>query len=908
MGDPSRTASLQPEPQAPDPPAAAQQPAPAAAVRVAVGAAGDDQRARRALAESEARFALLAELADDIISVHAPDGAFRYASPAARALLGVDPAALAGRQAYDLVHPDDAPALRAAHAAILQAGAPAPPPVAFRFRRADGGYVWLETAGRAARDPDTGEVRDLFCISRDITARRRADAELRQRETWLRLALDAARAGLLEWDLATGRLWWSDAVFRMLGMAPGEAQPTCELWMSRVHPDDRARLDAEMRAALAGAASAHVEYRVLLPDGEVRWMKGDAAFVGHEGDPPGHPGRLLGLQTDVTALRRLAADEHEARRRAEDAALRTARLQSITAALSRALPRREVLDVIVGEAVAALGATAGGVLELAAGGRELVLLHAVGFPAEITERFARFSADLPVPVRDVVRTEEPVFLQSAAEWTARYPQPPLSAGEGGDGAWAALPLRVEGRLTGAFTLTFAAPRPFAPDDREFMLAIAAQCAQALERTRLYEAERASREAAERAAVRTLRLQALTAALAGAATADEVSAVVLQQGVPAFGAHSGAVMLLSDDGAELQLAGWTDLPREMVRAWERVPVRHDVPAGRVAATGKPLVLGSHEEWGREFPHLAPAFRAAGLEGSAGMPLEVEGRMVGVLSFYFRDARAVSAGEQALMRAFAGQAAQALERARLHEAERRARAEAEAANRAKSEFLAVMSHELRTPLNAIGGYADLMLAGVQGPLPEGYEAYVRRIVASQQHLLELISAVLNFARLEAGQITYAIDDVGLAELLATLAPMVEPQARARGLSLTVEPCEPSLAARADAGKTAQVLLNLLSNAVKYTDQGGRVTVSAAAAGDRVEVRVADTGAGIPPDRLEVIFEPFVQLDTRLTRRSDGVGLGLAISRELARAMGGDLTAESAPGQGSTFVLRLPRAGEG
>jgi PAS domain S-box-containing protein len=237
----------------------------------------------------------------------------------------------------------------------------------------------------------------------------------------------------------------------------------------------------------------------------------------------------------------------------------------------------------------------------------------------------------------------------------------------------------------------------------------------------------------------------------------------------------------------------------------------------------------------------------------------------------------------------------------------RLSAEEANRAKSTFLAVMSHELRTPLNAIAGYVQLLELGIHGPVTDEQRVALERITRSQRHLLRLINDVLNLARIEAGRVDYAAEDVDLAAAAAAVTPMVEPQLAARDVALSVD-VPPGLVARADGDKVQQVLLNLLGNAAKFTDPGGRVTLEAAAGEDgaRVLVRVADTGVGIAPERLAAVFEPFVQVDTSRTRSAQGSGLGLAISRDLARGMGGDLTAESAPGVGSTFTLALPRAG--
>ena len=242
-------------------------------------------------------------------------------------------------------------------------------------------------------------------------------------------------------------------------------------------------------------------------------------------------------------------------------------------------------------------------------------------------------------------------------------------------------------------------------------------------------------------------------------------------------------------------------------------------------------------------------------------------------------------------------------RTEEAER-ARAAADEANAAKSAFLATMSHELRTPLNAIAGYAQLMEMGIQGPLTDAQREYLEKIRRNQTHLLGLINDVLNFAKIEAGQVQYDIADVPVDAALAAVEALIEPQLAAKALRYTYRRGDPAVAVRADRERMEQIVLNLLSNAIKFTDPGGTVVLEWEADRARVHVRVRDTGRGIPPDKLASIFEPFVQVDPALTRSSEGTGLGLAISRDLARAMRGDLTVQSAEGGGSTFTLTLPR----
>ena len=246
----------------------------------------------------------------------------------------------------------------------------------------------------------------------------------------------------------------------------------------------------------------------------------------------------------------------------------------------------------------------------------------------------------------------------------------------------------------------------------------------------------------------------------------------------------------------------------------------------------------------------------------------------------------------------------EREALLAAAERARAEAESANRAKSEFLAMMSHELRTPLNAIAGYVQLLDMGLRGPVTDEQRTDLARIDSSQRHLLGVINDILNVARLAAGRLHSRRDVVDVGEALAAIEALVGPQLRAKAMQYNLV-CPAPPRAVADREKLQQVVLNLVSNAVKFTDPGGRVTLECEAAGERVVIRVRDTGRGIPADKLEDIFEPFVRVEREYTRSSEGTGLGLAIGRELSRGMGGDLTAESEPGVGSTFTLTLPRA---
>ena len=237
-----------------------------------------------------------------------------------------------------------------------------------------------------------------------------------------------------------------------------------------------------------------------------------------------------------------------------------------------------------------------------------------------------------------------------------------------------------------------------------------------------------------------------------------------------------------------------------------------------------------------------------------------------------------------------------------------AEAEAANRAKSAFLAVMSHELRTPLNAIMGYTQLLEMGLHGPVTDAQREALHRIDTNQARLLSLVTQILDYARLESGQLRLDVIEVVASALLDGVKDAVTPQMRAKGLRFECcRGCDGELV-RADRQRAQQILLNLVSNAVKFTDPDGAIRISCERVDDRVAIHVRDTGCGIPADKLESVFEPFVQVEQELTRTAEGAGLGLAISRDLAKAIGGDLTVESTPGRGSTFTLWLPLARRG
>ena len=290
----------------------------------------------------------------------------------------------------------------------------------------------------------------------------------------------------------------------------------------------------------------------------------------------------------------------------------------------------------------------------------------------------------------------------------------------------------------------------------------------------------------------------------------------------------------------------------------------------------------------------------------VPLAVRGSVIGTITFVApKNDPEFSSDEHRLASDIADLCALALDHARLYREARVLREVADEANRAKSTFLGHMTHELMTPLNAIGGYVSLLEMGLRGPLTPEQLVDLSRIRLNQAHLVTLISEALAQARSDRGRLQYRFSEVSVPATLREVVSMLQSAVDERHLTLTLLFGSGDEIVWADAVRLRQIVLNLVMNAIKYgTAPGGTITIQSSPATTTVAIHVTDDGAGIPEEKLEAIFDPFVQLPNGLADRRGGVGLGLAISRDLARAMNGDLTASSTVGAGSRFTLELPR----
>jgi PAS domain S-box-containing protein len=739
-------------------------------------------------------------------------------------------------------------------------------------------------------------LRTLLSELHDLRARSERDRGL------VDALLEQTTHGVITCDPA-GHLTLNRAAERIWG-GPGPAVSGVAEWgrYHAFHPDGRpfAPEDWSMARALRSGEPVAPEYVTLERFDGTRAiiLAGAAPIRGRDGELQG----AIGVFADVTELKRAEETALALERRSAE---RARRLLEVTAALSNALTRDDVAAAVVDGGRAAVDAFDGSLWLLDDARRELRPVHAAPYSAAFVTRVGAIPVDLPagtMPAADVVTRGDPIWISSRAELAAAYPgldeTEPYRALR--DFAFACLPMTVEGRCIGVLAFSFGAARRFEEGERGFLLVLARHSAQALERARLYEAERRARAEAEAANARSAFLSEASALLASSLDHEATLASVARLAVPRIA--DWCAVDLADEfwrGAPSAIVAHSD-PEQVERARElqrRLPVdlgaRHWVP--EVLRTGRPEL---YPELGEEAlaaladsPERLAAVRELRVRSAMVVPMRARGRILGAITFV--SARPGRHGPADLQMAehLARRAGLAIDNALLYR-------QAQEAVRAREEVLAFVSHDLKNPLSAVRMSAVLLeRAGVD----RAQGRYVSTIRRSAERMDRLIHDLLDLSSLEAGRFRVERRPVDAPSLLADAAAFAQPLGVEKGVRVEVEVEPGTPPALADRDRVLQVLSNLVGNAIAFTPAGGRVTLRCSGRAGAVLFAVADTGQGIAEADRPRVFDRFWKShDSR-----QGSGLGLAIARGIVEAHGGRIWFESRPGGGTIFHFELAAA---
>jgi signal transduction histidine kinase/ActR/RegA family two-component response regulator len=596
---------------------------------------------------------------------------------------------------------------------------------------------------------------------------------------------------------------------------------------------------------------------------------------------------------------------------AERAARQAHRLAQSTAALGQVRTSAEAIEATIQEPLHWLGGDAGVLFLLGDDRTQLTVARAVGYDINLGESWRLDAFGTDSPVAECVKRLVSVVIESAAhvkpEHAAWWNHRPWRTHQ----ASLLFPILVDRRPVALLQIDFTSPREFTADDHEYINTLVARAAGVLDRTWWHESnerarvdaeslkERADAELVERQkteqalrasetryralATRTTRLHALTSSLSEAATVKDVAQAIVEQAHIIVGASEGSLELISDDTIEREPGLCST----------------EVLNGR-----RPVFVSSIVDLQDKFWGSASFAADRGFSSIAALPLLVEGKPIGVLEFHFAAPVNFDEEYQGLLVSVAQHCTQALYRARLYEQAQRARADAEAANRLKDEFVSTVSHELRTPLNAILGWASMLRTGsvAADVVPQALDSVHRNAMRQAK----LVDDLLDFSRMASGRIALDLESVEARSLIRGVVESIGPLAVSSQIHIELLPI-PEVPIRGDVRRLEQVFLNLLGNSLKFTPAGGHITVSATSTGRDLEIRVADDGVGIASDFLPHVFDRFRQGDSTTTRNHAGLGLGLSIAKQLIDAHKGTIQVESAGiGKGTTFIVNLPVAG--
>jgi PAS domain S-box-containing protein len=685
---------------------------------------------------------------------------------------------------------------------------------------------------------------------REVT--RRAASAAAERGNVQRMLADAqALAHVGSWELGLANLEalganplrWSDETYRIFGHEPGAIAVSNQLFFDAVHPDDRDLVRTAVSRALRDHVPYEIEHRIRRPDGSERHVHEHGTVIC---DAAGRPLRMLGTCQDITERKRA---ESALREREDLLRLITDTAPTLISYIDDTFTYRmanRAYEGWFGTPVAELpGHTVSEIL------------------GEVTWQAVRGYMERALAGETVAFEQELPYRKLGARWVHVIYTPDRDP---------------TGRVRGFVV--------FVHDVSD--------------RKRVEDALRRSAERAE-------RLRGVAVALAQALTEQQVASVIVEQGLQVLGAVGGCVAVVSDDGSTLRVVQSMGWDPAVASAWDRFSIDAGAPMAQAARTRLPVLVASPGERAQAYPAL-PSFLGQGPSGaSASIPMLLGDRLLGVLDLTWAGPHQLGEDDRAFVLALGRQCAQALERAELYAAEQRARARAEASDRAKDQFLAVLSHELRTPLTPVLGAAAML------ETDPSTSDEVRRLAAMIRKNAELearlIDDLLDLTRVSQGKLSLQIEPVDAHAKVADVVRACEADLEAKHLRLDIELAATDHQVHADQARLQQVIWNLVKNAAKFSIAYARIAIRTRNDTDgMMTLEVADQGIGIEPELLSRLFQPFEQGGQEVTRHFGGLGLGLAISKALVEAQGGSIMAAS-PGKnrGATFTLRLPLARE-
>lgn len=783
--------------------------------------------------------------------------------------------------------------------------------------RKDGSQFWANVVITALRD-EAGNLRGFAKVTRDITERKQAQDVLRQSEEFFRSLSACSPVGIFLTDIEGRCTYVNPRCQAISGFTLEESLG--EGWLQFIYPEDRERSFQEWSTCARKGQEYSGEIRCQTREGIVRWVRVCSSPMF---SPAGKLIGYVGTVEDISARKQAEAEaqklirEQAARVEAEAAQQQAAFLASSSALLASSLDYETTLKSVASLAVPYLADWClVDLLQEDGSIRRLPIVHANSSKVELARQLQEYIPDpnSDHPIAKVLRSGRSELIPSlpdslliAATRDAEHLRIVRTLGMK---SVAIVPLVARQRIMGTLAfVTAESERCYTAAHLAVAEELVHRAALAIDNARLYQEAQRSQQAAERAATRTARLQAITAALCESLTPQQVVEVIVGQGVAALGASSGLVALLNENGTELEIVAAVGFEQELADAWRRFPIDTPAPLCEAVRTRKTIWEESSEKRKARYPQFAESYARYNHGTWLSLPLIVEGRAVGGMTVSFIEVQSLSQDDRAFILALAQQCAQALDRARSYEAERTARAVSEAAlsaaeeaNRIKDQFLAIVSHELRTPLNAILGWAQMLCNRKldEATMAKAFEIIERNARSQNQ----LIDDLLDVSRIVRGQVSLDIRSVNLVSVIEAAIEAVRLGAEAKNIRVQTKLGSSACLVLGDSERLQQVVWNLLSNAVKFTPEGGRIALQLQRCGLDAEIQVIDTGTGINPDFLPHVFEHFRQADGTISRSHGGLGLGLAIVRHLVELHGGTVRAESpGKGQGATFTVKLP-----